>query len=144
MCCSTSGSRFSIYSYIRQPHHHLINNKNLPFFVVVTFKIKTREFNFDHLPIVLPSNICIRSYPDFFISFIFLKQPVQDTEGRAVLLSLSPFGWMPGSLGRNQELQVPSQLIRSLISQTSMSPLLALGCFRRDTTIAHRTEASDV
>lgn len=103
-----------------------------------------RQFNFDDLPIVFISNICIRPYPYFFISFTFLKQHVPDTEGRVVLLSLSPFVWLPASLGRNQELQVPSQLSRSLMSETSLSSLLTFRLLQEGHCHCPETETSDV
>lgn len=58
---------------------------------------------------------------------LFFKQPVQQTGGRVLLLSLSSFGWLPSWLGRNQEPQIPSLLLRSVISQTSLSPVLTFG-----------------
>jgi len=51
---------------------------------------------------VLTKHIRVTAYPDFFISFnLLFKQPVQEADGRAVLLSLSPFGCLPDWLGRN-------------------------------------------
>lgn len=56
-----------------------------------------------------------------------LQQPVQEIDGRAVLLSLSPAGSLHGCVRRNQEHQIPSLLFKNLISQTSLLQALAFG-----------------
>lgn len=63
-----------------------------------------------------------------------LQQPVQETDGRAVLLSLSPVGSLPGCVRKNQEHQIPSLLFKRLISQTFLLQALAFGMLQDGAT----------